>query len=59
MNDFWGKDFERAYILVRFKVTPSNFHIMKSNTFKFDLPNKISVIKFSGTEEEIEKLSIE
>ena len=59
MNDFWGKDFERAYILVRFKVTPSNFHIMKSNTLKFDLPNKISVIKFSGTEEEIEKLSIE
>ena len=39
MNDFWGKDIDRAYVIIRFKITSENFKVMKSNTLKFDLPN--------------------
>ena len=53
MNDFWGQDIERAYININFRITDSNFQIMKSNTLKFNLPNGLSIIKFNGTEEEI------
>ena len=57
MNDFWGKDLDRSYIGVNFKVNSNNFSIMKGNTLKFILPNGITAIKFGGTEEEIETLS--
>ena len=57
MNDFWGKDLDRSYIGVNFKVNSDNFSIMKGNTLKFILPNGITAIKFGGTEEEIETLS--
>ena len=57
MNDFWGQDIDRAYINMNFKITNSNFQIMKSNTLKFSLPNGLSIIKFNGTEEEIEKFT--
>ena len=53
MNDYWGQDIDRAYININFKITNSNFQIMKSNTLKFNLPNGLSIIKFNGTEEEI------
>ena len=58
MNDFWGKDIDRAYVIIKFKITSENFKVMKSNTLKFDLPNNVSLIKFSGTDSEIEKFSI-
>lgn len=51
MNDFWGQDVDRAYVNINFKITDSNFQIMKNNTFKFNLPNGLSIIKFSGTDE--------
>lgn len=51
MNDYWGQDIERAYININFKITNSNFEIMKNNTFKFNLPNGLSIIKFNGTDE--------
>ena len=57
MNDFWGQDVDRAYININFKVTDSNFQIMKNNTFKFNLPNGLSIIKFSGTDEQAEKFT--
>jgi len=53
MNDYWGQDIDRAYVNINFKITNSNFQIMKSNTLKFNLPNGLSIIKFNGTEEEI------
>lgn len=55
MNDFWGQDIDRAYVNINFKITNSNFKIMKSNTLKFNLPNNLSIIKFNGTEQQIEK----
>ena len=59
MNDYWGQDVDRAYVNINFKITNSNFKIMKSNTLKFDLLNGLSIIKFGGTEEEIEKFTTE
>ena len=49
MNDYWGQDIDRAYVNINFKITSSNFQIMKSNTLKFNLPNGLSIIKFNGT----------
>lgn len=57
MNDYWGQDIDRAYVNINFKVTSSNFKVMKSNTLKFNLPNNLSIIKFNGTEEEITKFT--
>lgn len=56
MNDFWGKDLDRPHVLVKFKMSDAKFTVMKSNTLKFTLPNNISIIKFSGTDEEIQEL---
>ena len=57
MNDYWGQDIDRAYVNINFKITSSNFQIMKSNTLKFNLPNGLSIIKFNGTDEEITKFT--
>ena len=57
MNDYWGQDIERSYVNINFKITNSNFQIMKNNTLKFNLPNKLSIIKFNGTEEEIDNFT--
>lgn len=51
MNDLWGQDIERAYVNINFKITSSNFQVMKGNTLKINLPNKLSLIKFNGTED--------
>ena len=59
MNDYWGQDIDRAYININFKITSSNFQVMKSNTLKFNLPNGLSIIKFNGTEEEINQFTIQ
>ena len=56
MNDFWGKDLDRPHVLVKFKMSDARFTVMKSNTLKFTLPNNISIIKFGGTDEEIQEL---
>lgn len=57
MNDYWGQDIDRAYVNINFKITSSNFQIMKSNTLKFNLPNGLSIIKFNGTDQEVEKFT--
>lgn len=57
MNDFWGQDVDRSHVGIRCKITASNFAVMKSNTLKISLNNNISLIKFSATDDEIEKLS--
>lgn len=54
MNDYWGKDLDRPWVCVNFKVTPNNFTVMKGNTLKFTLPDGTALIKFKGTEKEIE-----
>lgn len=59
MNDYWGQDIDRPYVNINFKITNSNFQIMKNNTFKFILPNNLSVIKFKGTEDEIDKFTVQ
>ena len=56
MNDFWGKDLDRPHVLVKFRMSDARFAVMKSNTLKFTLPNNISIIKFGGTDEEIQEL---
>ena len=57
MNDLWGQDIDRAYVKITFKITNSNFQIMKSNTFKFNLLNGLSIIQFGGTDEQIEQFT--
>lgn len=57
MNDYWGQDVDRALVSINFKITDSNFKIMKSNTLKFELGNNLSIIKFGGTEDEIDKFT--
>lgn len=57
MNDFWGQDVDRAFVNINFKITDSNFQIMKGNTLKFVLPHGLSIIKFNGTEDEIERFT--
>lgn len=59
LNDYWGQDIDRAHVGIRFKVTSSNFAIMKSNTLKITLDNGLSLIKFGGTEEDIEAFTTE
>ncbi len=59
MNDYWGQDIERSYVNINFKITNSNFQIMKSNTLKFNLPYGLSIIKFNGTEQEINNFTTE
>ena len=44
---------QRSSVAEKFKVTSDNFQIMKSNTLKFNLENNISIIKFNGTENDI------
>ena len=57
MNDYWGKDLDRALVSMSFTCTPEKFKVMASNTLKFTLNNGINIIKFKGTDEEIELFS--
>ena len=45
MNDYWGQNIDRAYVNINFKITDSNFQVMKSNTLKINLPHNLSIIK--------------
>ena len=54
MNSYWGQDVERPYVVMKFKVTNSNFAVMAKQTLKITLNNGLSLIKFAGTEEDIE-----
>lgn len=56
LNDYIGTDFDRPLVYVTdIKINENNFKVMKSNTLKISLPCGIDIIKFGGTEEEIEK----
>ena len=59
MNDYWGQDIERSYVNINFKITNSNFQVMKNNTLKFNLPHNLSIIKFNGAEQEINQFTTE
>ena len=55
LNDYLGTGFARPQVHIKsFTITPDNFKVMKSNTLKFTLPNGIDIIKFDGSEDEIE-----
>jgi single-stranded-DNA-specific exonuclease len=56
-NDFWGQDVDRSYIGIRFKVTSSNFSVLKASTLKIELKNNISLIKFGGSVKDIENFT--
>ena len=59
MNDYWGKNIDRAFICIKgLKVCDNNFQVMKGNTLKFKMPN-IDIIKFGGTDDEVKKFSTE
>ena len=59
MNDYWGKDIDRAYICIKgLKVCDNNFQVMKGNTLKFKMSN-VDIIKFGGTDDEVKKFSTE
>lgn len=54
MNDYWGKDLDRAYICLKnIPVNQDNFKVMKSNTLKFEY-SPVDIIKFKGEDEEVE-----
>ena len=54
MNDYWGKDIDRAMVLIKnITVNSDTFKVMKSNTLKYRIPG-IDIIQFGGTDEEIE-----
>lgn len=58
LNDYIGTGFARPQVHIKsFTVNSDNFKVMKGNTLKFTLPNGIDIIKFGGTEEEIELFS--
>lgn len=58
LNDYLGTGFSRPQVhIYSFTVGEDNFKVMKSNTLKFTLPGGIDIIKFGGTEEEIEQFS--
>lgn len=58
LNDYLGMGFARPQVHIKsFTITPDNFKVMKSNTLKFTLPNGIDIIKFDGSEDEIEVFS--
>lgn len=58
LNDYLGTGFARPQVHIKsFTITPDNFKVMKSNTLKFTLPNGIDIIKFDGSEDEIEVFS--
>lgn len=57
MNDYWGKDLDRALVCMKFHCTPAKFKIMASATLKFELNNGINIIKFGGTPDEMDFFS--
>lgn len=57
MNDYWGKDLDRALVCMKFHCTPTKFKIMASATLKFELNNGINIIKFGGTPDEMDFFS--
>ena len=59
LNDYIGQDFERPHVGIIFKITSDNFKIMKSNTLKIIIDDNLSIIKFGGTEEDINNFTTE
>ena len=57
LNDYLGTGFARPQIYIEnYTITADSFSVMKSNTLKFSLPCGIDIIRFGGTDEEIEYL---
>lgn len=57
MNDYWGKDIDRALVYIKnIPVNSNTFKVMKSNTLKYVCP-KADIIQFGATDEEVEELS--
>ena len=47
MNDYWGKDIDRAMVLIKnITVNSDTFKVMKSNTLKYSIPG-VDIIQFA------------
>lgn len=56
-DSLYGQDIDEPMIAIHdVKVTPEMVSVMKGNTLKITLPNKVPVLKFGATEEEISAL---
>ena len=56
----WGQDVDKPLVVIKdVTITPDNFKIMRANTLKILLPNNLSIIRFGGTEKEIEDFTVE
>ena len=59
MNDYWGKDIDRSYVLAKnIPVSADTFKVMKSNTLKYSTSSFVDIIQFGGTDEEIEQFNV-
>lgn len=59
LNDYIGTEFDRPYICFKgVLINQDNFKVMKSNTLKFTVEG-IDIIKFDGSDEEIEMFNSE
>lgn len=63
MDKYWGKDVQVAYIAIeKLKITKDMVTLMspdKAPTLKIALPNNVSIIKFSSSEEEYNKFAVD
>jgi single-stranded-DNA-specific exonuclease len=57
LESLWGKDVEEPlFAIENIRVNKDSVFLMKANTLKIVLPNKVSIIKFGATDEEYESL---
>lgn len=53
----WGQGIDEPYVAIEgLKVSAGNMRLLKGNTLRIDMPNKISLIKFRLSSDEYEKL---
>ena len=55
MNDYLGKDIDRPFVMIKnIKVSQDTLNVYKGNTLKINTPSNIPLMKFGGTEEELD-----
>ena len=57
MNDYWGKDLDRALVYVKnIPVNSDTFKVMKSNTLRYSCPTA-DIIQFGASDDQVEDFS--
>lgn len=55
MNDYLGKDIDRPFVMIKnLKVSQDTLNVYKGNTLKMNTPSNIPLMKFGGTDEELD-----